>query len=68
MADSISLSLRLLDVVGADALEHVAEQVELTVGVGRGGLGAGAEADFDQSRLRRHQRQGDTRNRTKKNQ
>ena len=29
-----------LDVVGPDALEHVAEQVELPVGVRRGSLGA----------------------------
>ena len=29
--------IRLLDVVGADALEHVAEEIELPIGVGRGG-------------------------------
>ena len=35
--------VRLLDVVGADALEHVAEQVELPVGVGGRRLRARAE-------------------------
>ena len=28
--------VRHLDIVGADPLEHVAEQVELAIGVGRG--------------------------------
>ena len=38
IADSISgVLVRHLDVVGADALENVAEQVELAIGVGRGG-------------------------------
>ncbi len=32
----------LLDVVGADLLEHVAEQIELTIGVGRRRVGARA--------------------------
>ena len=35
--------VRLLDVVGADALEHVAEQIELPIGVGGRRLGARAE-------------------------
>src|SRR5438128_607713 len=35
--------IRLLDVVGAHALEHVAEQIELPVGVGGGRLRARAE-------------------------
>ena len=35
--------VRLLDIFGAHPLEHVAEQVELPVGVGRGRLGARAE-------------------------
>ena len=35
--------VRLLDVVGAHALEHVAEQIELPVGVGGRRLRAGAE-------------------------
>ena len=37
--------VRLLDVVGAHALEHVAEQIELPVGVGGRRLGAGADED-----------------------
>ena len=47
---------RLLDVVGAHALEHVAEQVELAIDVRCGGVGAGA--DEHQARLRCQQRQG----------
>ena len=47
------LIVRLLDVVGADALEHIAEQIELAVRVGSGRLGAGAEHD---ARLHRDQR------------
>ena len=35
--------VRLLDIVGADALEHVAEQIELAVGVGGGRLRAGPQ-------------------------
>ena len=38
-----STSLRLVglfDVVGADFLEHVAEQIELAIGVGGGGASA----------------------------
>src|SRR4029077_8349707 len=35
--------VRLLDVVGAYALEHVAEQIELPVGIGGGRFRAGAE-------------------------
>ena len=35
--------VRLLDIVGAHALEHVAEQIELPVGVGGRRLRAGAE-------------------------
>ena len=31
-----------LDVVGADPLEHVAEEVELAIGVGRGRIGRAA--------------------------
>ena len=60
--------VRLLDVVGADPLEHVTEQVELPVGVRRRGLRAGADADRHQSRLRRQQRQGRARSRSEKNQ
>ena len=45
--------VRLLDVVGADTLEHVAEQIELAVGVRGGGLRAGPQ---DQPRLRGEQR------------
>jgi hypothetical protein len=60
--------VRLLDVVGAHALEHVAEQVELPVGVGSRRLGAGAETDPHQPRLGRHQCQGYTRRRAEKNQ
>ena len=44
IAPSISLvSLGLLDIVGADALEDLAEQIELRIGVGGacGGLGPG---------------------------
>ena len=37
--------VRLLDVVGAHALEHVAEQIELPVGVGGGRLGARTDED-----------------------
>jgi len=48
----------LLDVVGAYALEHIAEQVELPVGVGGGRLGGGAERDRHQPRLGHHQRKG----------
>ena len=43
----------LLDVVGAHALEHVAEQIELAVGVRGGGLRAGPQ---DQPRLRGEER------------
>ncbi len=39
-----------LDVVGADALENVAEQVEFAIGVGSGGVGLGAREE-----LRLHQ-------------
>ena len=35
--------IRLVDVIGAHALEHVAEQVELSVGIRRRGFGAGAD-------------------------
>ena len=59
--------VRLLDVVGAHALEHVAEQVELPVGVGGGRLGARAEAIRHQPRLGRQQRQGRARSRTEEN-
>ena len=38
MADSMSLEIvGLLDIVGANALEDVAEQIELAIGVGSGG-------------------------------
>ncbi len=57
----------LFDIVGAHALEHVAEQVELPVGIGRGRLGAGAERIEHERRLRRHQRQGRARRCTEKN-
>ena len=60
--------IRLLDVVGAHALEHVTEQIELPVGVGSRRLRAGAETDHHQPRLGRHQRQGYTRRRAEKNQ
>jgi hypothetical protein len=53
--DQLSV-FRLLDVVGAHPLEHVAEQVELPIGVGRSGDRAGAR--HDEPRLRCHQRQG----------
>src|SRR6185312_15619327 len=51
--------VRLLHVVGAHALEHVAEQIELSVGIGRGGLGAGA----DQNHVRLHRQQRECRSR-----
>src|SRR6185369_3824947 len=46
--------VRLLDVVGAHALEHVAEQVELAIGVG--GRRLGARAQHDRMRLHREKR------------
>ena len=48
--------VRLLDVVGAHALEHVAEQTELPIGVGGGRLRA-RTIEHD-PRLGRHERQG----------
>ena len=57
--------VRLLDVVGAHALEHVAEQIELPVGVGHRRLGA--RADHDRARLNREQRHRRSRRRAEKN-
>ncbi|MGY3354607.1 hypothetical protein ACVWZK_001270 [Bradyrhizobium sp. GM0.4] len=45
----------LLDIVRAHALEHVAEQIELAIGVRSGGSRAGAHED--RARLRHEQRQ-----------
>src|SRR6185437_4028370 len=53
----------LLHVVGAHALEHVAEQVELAIGVRGGGLRAGAHEHH--VRLHREQRQCRSRRRAK---
>ena len=44
----------LLDIVGADALEHVAEQVELLVGVGIGRRPGHAEGVPERARRTRH--------------
>src|SRR6185295_7098126 len=46
----------LLDVVGAHALEHVSEKIELTIGVGGRGFRAGAEKR--QAGLRSGERDG----------
>ena len=35
--------VRLLDVIGAHALENIAEQIELAIGIRRRGFGAGAD-------------------------
>ena len=43
----------LLDIVVADLVEHVAEQIELAIGVGRGGVGGGADV---RKRLRARRR------------
>ena len=47
--------VRLLDVIGAHPLEHVAEQIELAVGVGSRRFGA--RSDKDHVGLRREQRE-----------
>jgi hypothetical protein len=57
--------IRLFDVVGADALEHVAEQIELPVGVGNGRLGA--RANGQRRRLNGQQRDNRSRRRAEKN-
>ena len=59
--------VRLLDVVGAHALEHVAEQVELPVGVGGRRLGARAESNTMRGWVAM-QRQGRACRRTEENQ
>src|SRR4029079_694314 len=59
---------RLLDVVGAHALEDVAKQVELLVGVDRSSPGAGAKTDRHLARLGRQQCQGRPGSRTEENQ
>jgi hypothetical protein len=57
--------VRLLHVIGAHALEHVAEQAELPIGVGRGRPRA-RPLEYD-PRLGRDQRQGRARRRTEEN-
>ena len=57
--------VRLLDVVGAHPLEHVAEQIKLPVGVGGGGLGA--RSDQHRMWLRRQQREPGACDRTQEN-
>ena len=57
--------VRLLDIVGAHALEHVAEQIELAVGVRRRRLRA--RADEHDARLGREQRQRRARRRAEEN-
>ena len=59
--------IRLLHVVGAHALEHVAEQIELPVGVGRRRLGACAE-ERKGARLGGCERDGHTGRRAEENQ
>ncbi len=67
MADSIELVvIGLIDVIGADALEHVAEQVELSVGIGGSRFGAGAEQQ--RVRLGYQQRYRGSGQRTEENQ
>ena len=64
IADSIRLVVvGRLDVVGADALEDVAEQVELAIGVGGGRIGSPAgedvslgQRDGGRARRTRHRR------------
>ena len=59
--------IRLLDIVGAHALEHVPEQIELPVGVGTGG-GTGARAHERKPRLGGEQGEGRAGGRAEENQ
>src|ERR1700732_4428204 len=62
IADSTSF---LLDIVGTYPLEHLAEQIELPVGVG--GRGPCARSNEHGEWLRRQQRRPGTRDRTQEN-